>query len=547
MLQIREQWGRGISRRKAVLYPSSEKTKYNKHDEVEEPGNLAFRIIYDITGLVTRQSAETPVGLDRVNLRYAEYLSSRYPNRILFVKQKGQQAVLVNHADARALIDYLDSSWSPDKNNSHYKDSLSFRIEHARMTDPDYDSFFGLPFSERFNYLLHRDLKNELGPEFAWVSRFPFIFKIAYAFIGAASRWPARTLVRLARFIGIYSRLHNWKAASRIAFRKRVPEVTLRAFIEKRKHKVPGLKYYYVNSSQFVGVSLDLLDQLRETVDMDLIFLIHDLLPVHYPEYFINEFDALLERRALRILKLHPHIITNSKATKEHVEMFAAKKKAETRPIVSMPLGVEEHFLHRPDLPESTETPPYFMTLCTIEPRKNHLLLLHIWRELARGGLKEIPRLYLVGRRGWENENVVDMLERSLPLRGAVLETSDVQDEELLPMLAGARALLFPTFAEGWGMPVVEALSLGTPVICSDIPALRESGQGVPDYINPLDGRRWMDTIVDYCRNDSPLRRAQLERIKSYRPPSWEDHFAGTLDRLLPPVKVEQEMQRKTG
>jgi len=497
---------------------------------------VSFRIIYDITGLVTRQSAETPVGLDRVNLRYAEYLVSRFPDQILFTKQKGQQAVLVEADDARALIDYLDSSWSPDKNRTRYGDSLSFRIEHARMMDPDYDSFFSLPFSERFNYLLHRDLKNELGPEFAWVGRFPYIFKIAYAFLGAASRWPARWLVRAGRFIGIYSRLHNWKAASRVAFKRRNPEMTLNAFLDRSARKRPGMKYYYVNSSQFVGISLELLDKLQQTVDMDLIFLIHDLLPVHYPEYFISEFDTLLERRALRILRLHPHIITNSATTREHVELFAGQKKTTPRSLVSMPLGVEDHFLRRPEMPVGEETPPYFMTICTIEPRKNHLLLLHIWRELHRQNLKEIPKLYLVGRRGWENENVVDMLERSLPLKGVVMETSNVQDEELLPLLAGARALLFPSFAEGWGMPVVEALSLGTPVICSDISALRESGQDVPDYIDPLNGKRWMETIVDYCREDSPLRAAQLERIKAYRPPTWDAHFGGTLGRLLPDI-----------
>ena len=495
---------------------------------------MDFRIIYDITGLVTRQSAETPVGLDRVNLRYAEYLASRYPDNILFVKQKGQQAMLVDAGDALALINYLDCSWSPDKNTSRYKDSLTFRIAHARMTDPDYDSFFSLPFSERFNYLLHRDMKNELGPEFAWVARFPYLFRIAYAFIGAAARWPARLLVRTGRFIGIYSRLHNWKVASKIAFRMRSPEITLRAFINKQNAEARGTKYYYVNSSQFVGLSLDLLERLDQVADMERIFLIHDLLPVHYPEYFISKFDNLLKKRALRILTLHPHIITNSKTTKQHVELFAEQRKTSPRSIVSMPLGVEEHFLQRPKMPEEKKKTPYFMTICTIEPRKNHLLLLHIWRELCTRGMKNIPKLYLVGRRGWENENVVDMLERSLPLKGVVMEISDVQDEDLLPLLAGARALLFPSFAEGWGMPVVEALSLGTPVICSNIPALRESGQDIPDYIDPLDGKRWMETIMDYSRDDSPLRQAQLERIKSYQPPRWEDHFANTLGNLLP-------------
>jgi glycosyltransferase involved in cell wall biosynthesis len=193
--------------------------------------------------------------------------------------------------------------------------------------------------------------------------------------------------------------------------------------------------------------------------------------------------------------------------------------------VLVAPLGVEAGLAGA--APEVQDR-PYFLCLGTIEPRKNHLLLLHVWRSLA--GDADAPRLILVGRRGWENENVVDMLERSDAIRGLVVEAGRVGDARLAGLVAGARAVLMPSFAEGFGLPVAEALAAGTPVIASDLPALRETGGGVPDYLDPLDGPGWRAALLDYARSASPRRAAQLERLASWTPPRWDDHFA----RVLP-------------
>nr|WP_240502154.1 hypothetical protein [Sphingomonas panacis] len=74
-------------------------------------------------------------------------------------------------------------------------------------------------------------------------------------------------------------------------------------------------------------------------------------------------------------------------------------------------------------------------------------------------------------------------------------------------------------------MPVTEALSVGTPVICSDLPALREAGGDAPDFIDPLDGPGWRAAILDHFRN-GPLHTAQRERLTAWRAPTWDDHIA---------------------
>ena len=190
------------------------------------------------------------------------------------------------------------------------------------------------------------------------------------------------------------------------------------------------------------------------------------------------------------------------------------------------PLGTEglDEPVRMPGSESGSGLTPYFVCVGTIEPRKNHLLLLNIWRRIAAEGGANMPRLLLVGRRGWENEQVVDMLERCPALVGCVEEHGRPSDREMRRLVAGARALLMPSFAEGYGMPVAEALALGVPVICSDIPAHRETGGAVPDYLDPLDAIGWMRAIRAYAA-DGPERRAQLARMPAWSPPTWRENI----------------------
>jgi hypothetical protein len=170
--------------------------------------------------------------------------------------------------------------------------------------------------------------------------------------------------------------------------------------------------------------------------------------------------------------------------------------------------------------------PPYFVCVGTIEARKNHLLLLNLWRQLAEELGDAAPRLVLIGQRGWETENAIDMLERCPALHGVVFERTNVPDDEAARLVQGARALLLPSFAEGFGFPLVEALALGVPVLCSNLAAFRENGGDVPEYLGPLDGLGWRNAVIDYATPSSPRRAAQLRRLLGWTPPSWQDHFA---------------------
>jgi glycosyltransferase involved in cell wall biosynthesis len=250
---------------------------------------------------------------------------------------------------------------------------------------------------------------------------------------------------------------------------------------------------------------------------------VHDLIPLTHPQYCRQGEGGRHAARMRTALTIASGIIVNSRDTQGALQAYAAKAGLACPPTLVAPLA--SSLPHAPDGGPRPIAEPYFVMLGTIEPRKNHRLLLELWLRLAGKLGARAPKLLVVGQRGWECENVVDMLEHSAPLRGLVIERSSCADAELVAALRHARALLLPSFAEGYGIPVAEALSLGVPVIASDLAVFREFAGDVPEYLDPRAAERWMEAIVDYADDASPRRAAQLERLARFRAPTWGAHL----------------------
>ncbi|KVT06888.1 glycosyl transferase family 1 [Burkholderia sp. MSMB1078WGS] len=259
------------------------------------------------------------------------------------------------------------------------------------------------------------------------------------------------------------------------------------------------------------------------------IFMVHDLIPLTHAEYSRPGVDTTHRKRIHTALRHADGLIANSQGTLDALAIEAQKAGIPLPPSVVAPLasGTEP----QPALAAPLAT-PYFVMLGTIEPRKNHWFMLHVWRRLVEQLGSQAPKLVVIGRRGWECENVVDMLERSAPLRGVVIERSNCSDDELHAWLQHARALLFPSFVEGYGMPLVEALESRIPVLASDLDVFREIAADVPDYLDPLNGPAWLERIQAYSQANSAERNAQVERIAHFRAPTWTSHF-DAVDRFI--------------
>lgn len=267
----------------------------------------------------------------------------------------------------------------------------------------------------------------------------------------------------------------------------------------------------------------DLIGRILKREQAHFVCLVHDLIPIQFPEY-ARPGGADLHRTRMDTLGFHAAaLIANSGATRDILEAYLAGSGSAPSIHVAH-LGTAMVEGGRKGAPIDI---PYFVCVGTIEPRKNHLLLLNLWRRMVerRREGEVIPKLVLIGRRGWENENVLDMLDRCPALSGHVIEASRMPDGDVEDLIAGARALLLPSFAEGYGMPVAEALAMAVPVLCSDLSAHREVGGGTPEYLDPLDGPAWLAAIEDYASESSVRRRLQQQRMRRWRAPNWEDHL----------------------
>lgn len=192
------------------------------------------------------------------------------------------------------------------------------------------------------------------------------------------------------------------------------------------------------------------------------VLTVHDLAFVRNASWHGDNAQALRERTA-RAIAAAAAVFVPSQATAADVRAFAPGAAA----VHVVPFGVD----HVP--PPVRRAPPHVLCLGTIEPRKNHLGLLAAWRLVP----EPRPPLLVVGRAGWDCAPIVAAL-RGAAAAGELQWRERVADDELWPLLHGARLLVFPSHWEGFGFPPLEAMQAGIPVVANDCAALRELGDG---------------------------------------------------------------------
>lgn len=262
-----------------------------------------------------------------------------------------------------------------------------------------------------------------------------------------------------------------------------------------------GAIYLNVGHIGFAALGIERLLRLRP--DLKTVAVIHDTISLTDPQFFppgnLNYFENILSH-----IISHSDLVLTTTATgcRETAALITKAGGCKTGMVVGT-MDMEAVFEGMPDVSCDSDLRqrPYFVICGTREPRKNHISLLNIWRRLA--SLPSPPKLVMVGGHGWGTEDVDDMFERCEPIRQMVARVEQLGSPGLFTLVKNARALLAPSLAEGYGLPLVEALRLGTPVIASNIEIFVETTQQTATLIDPLDGRRWHDCIAGLARQAS--------------------------------------------
>lgn len=334
----------------------------------------------------------------------------------------------------------------------------------------------------------------------------------------------ARAVVQFGRFRRILDRdssdrLFSLLLAGSDQFRRRLVAI-LAAAAFRAEDDVDGQLYLNIGHT---GLNSRFLSPWLKDRGLRSVFLIHDLIPITHPQYCR---DGEAERHHDRIenaLRSASAIIVNSAATERDVARFAKVERLPTPPCLVAWLGVDNS---APPAAPTQPAPlrPYFVLIGTIEGRKNHLLILRAWADLVARLGQDAPELIIIGQRGWKAHAAIDILDNPGSLTNHVRELPRCPDDTLRHLLAGARALLMPSFAEGFGLPLIEALLNKTPVLATDLEVFREIAGDIPEYLEPNDQAGWVKAILAYTA-DGTERQRQLNAMTGFRAPNWTDHF----------------------
>ena len=241
------------------------------------------------------------------------------------------------------------------------------------------------------------------------------------------------------------------------------------------------------------------------------ILTVHDLSFAHYPETFPGTLVSYLNRVVPWSVERARHVLADSLSTKRDLQ---ALWKVPEEKITVLYSGVNERFRPVTDTAElravreryvSADT-PFILAVGTVQPRKNYPLLIRAFRRVA----EQFPHsLVIAGGRGWLSEELPAEIERQ-GLTGRVRLAGFIDDADLPALYSAADLLAFPSLYEGFGLPLLEAMACGTPVISSDassLPEVARSGEAEAALLlSPHDEAAWGEGM-NLLLGDQELRR----------------------------------------
>ena len=250
---------------------------------------------------------------------------------------------------------------------------------------------------------------------------------------------------------------------------------------------------------------------------------LYDLIPVTEPQYFHEQTVRQFLSWVTAVLQYADHIICNAEATKAALHTLCDSLDMRTPNCTVVPLGAD--FAKKSadtddadtELLEQLPQYRYLLMVGTIEPRKNHRLLLDAVPQLAKRGIKVV----FAGRIGWNMDGFAKEMAKHPEKGHNFFFAQGPTDATIQALYRNALAVAFPTKNEGFGLPIVEAYLHGTPVLATDIPVLREVGGSLADYFDNTS----VDSLlaaVDRLTADENAYRQKREQIAAYRPRTWD-------------------------
>ncbi|SCC93030.1 Glycosyl transferase group 1 (fragment) [Thiomonas sp. X19] len=295
----------------------------------------------------------------------------------------------------------------------------------------------------------------------------------------------------------------------------------LREYVEGHKISKLGSKGFIYHEPNYIPVSYA----------GPMVITVHDLSHMRYPQFHPPERVSFLNRHLPAALQRADRILTDSHfVAQEIIDVF----RTPAAKIVVTHLGADVASRSRSEWEEAATLQEFklrrsgfVLSVATLEPRKNLERLIDAYAALPDALRRDYP-LVLVGGSGWKNTALLSRL-RELEARGEAIRTGYLPRDQVLDLYATAALFAYPSLYEGFGLPVLEALASGVPVLTSNISSLPEVSGGAALEVDPLS----VDAIAEGLRallDDAALRQRHaslgIERAKAF---SWKHCAEQTL------------------
>ena len=262
--------------------------------------------------------------------------------------------------------------------------------------------------------------------------------------------------------------------------------------------------------------------------------LVHDLIPIRYESLVEPRHTVQFRSWLQEAIAVADIVFTNSNYTRTALVEVASKSgwRLPCVEVLQLGTGLAGRLAARH---QATTLPArYVLFVSTIEARKNHRLLVQVWqRLLQRHGADRVPNLVFAGKIGWLVDELLTEIEASEYLNGKIVLLRGLTDAELQQAYHSCLFTVFPSFCEGWGLPIAESLAHGKFCVASNRTSIPEVAGNLIDYFDPSNED---DALAKIERPliDPAYLAAREQRLRAeYRPRTWADcahALIGTVD-----------------
>ena len=274
---------------------------------------------------------------------------------------------------------------------------------------------------------------------------------------------------------------------------------------------------------------MEKVESIKNEVGCCVVTMIHDLSPLIYPETFEENFPKAFKKCINKQANISDLLIMYSDSTIKDFNKFYSQINNNKLKKIKIGDVVESNKLI--SYTKSADI-DYILFVSTLQPRKNHAILLWVWRKLIEHYGEACPVLMLVGKYGYGVDDFIYAVEKNPELSRKIIIKGPVSDTNLNILYRDCLFTIYPSLYEGWGLPIAESLSRGRFCLVAKNSSMVEIAGDMVEYIDPLDSGDIFRKIKKFIDSRTLLDEREQYILQKYKPTKWSETSSSFLEAL---------------